>query len=427
MVNHGEQHNVVLVTVDSMRADRCGFMGYERGLTPALDYLSEGGIVFEKAIAPGPATPESMPVIFTGSYPAELADHDHLPELERERQRIRHHMNARDTLAEKLSRRGYTTGAFTPNPFTSRYFDFDQGFDHFEDFMGESRTRGSIYEGIFEDYVRESDLASALRPVFNLLQREEAFKPWESFYDEIVAWTEQAEEPYFLWIMLMDVHNPYLVPKEYRSQSAWAMWHGNWRMFREDKQSPFSEAIENRLLTAYDDAIRYVDDFFDQITSDVDDATFIVTADHGEAFGEHGHYGHEPYLHEENVHVPLILFGNGIEGSKRIEEPVSIRTIPRLSTRLAAGDTEIVEETSTSAIAKTPKGGALALCQNGWQFIENGSTGQLHPFGDSEIDDETIKNIEQDCLKIMQYEREIAAEYRRIIGATQPLLQEGHV
>jgi len=354
-----DRPNIVLVTVDSLRADHCGFMGYEKETTPTLDAMAEDGLVFENAIAPGPATPESMPAIFTGQYPVERpegADAD--SELAARRKRIRSHMEARDTLPEKLQRLGYETAAFTPNPFTSRHFGFDQGFDHFQDFMDES-NRGTLYQKVFNGFLEESGLSSMARVLMNFWQREEVFKPWESYYDEVIEWTESAEEPYFLWVFLMDAHNPYLSSNEYRSQSRLKEFHANFEFWRQSHETPFSDDIHERLVTAYDDSIRYSDAFLDRLRGDLagDDPVIAVHGDHGEAFGEHGTYGHEPYLYEENVHVPLVI-DNVLTND--VTEPFSLRDLPNQLMTLA---TEKIDNFASTrpAVSYTQDGSSMSV------------------------------------------------------------------
>jgi arylsulfatase len=329
----GNRPNVVLVTVDSLRADHCSFMGYERGTTPALDRMAADGLVFERAIAPGPATPESMPAIFTGQYPVDRGGAAE-SELATRRDRIHQHMTSRETLSERLSRLGYETAAFTPNPFTSRHFGFGQGFDRFEDFMDES-TRGALYQRIFRGFLEGGGIASLARVAMNFWQREEVLKPWESYYDDVVSWVRDADEPYFLWVFLMDAHNPYMASSEYRSQSRLAQFRANLEFWRQSHETPFSETVHQRLVTAYDDAIRYADAFLAELRADLgDDVVYAVHGDPGEAFGEHGTYGHEPYLYRENVHVPLVV-GN-VDGG-RVECPVSLRSLPGILTNVATG------------------------------------------------------------------------------------------
>ena len=328
-----DRPNIVLVTVDSLRADHCGFHGYEKDTTPNLDAMAEDGLVFENAIAPGPATPESMPVIFTGEWPVERGEESE-SELRARRERIRTHMQARETLPERLQRLGYQTAAFTPNPFTSRHFGFDQGFDRFEDFMDE-QNRGQLYQKVFNGFLDGSGASSLARVFMNFWQREEVFKPWESYYDDAVSWAKEADEPYFLWVFLMDAHNPYMSSAEYRSQSRLSEFHANFEFWRQSHETPFSAEMHEKLVTAYDDSIRYSDAFLGRLREDLDDESVItVTGDHGEAFGEHGTYGHEPYLHDENVHVPLVIEGAHEE---TVSETVSLRSLPEILTSIADG------------------------------------------------------------------------------------------
>lgn len=367
-----ERPNIVLVTVDSLRADHCGFMGYEKDTTPTLDAMAEDGLVFENAIAPGPATPESMPVIFTGEWPVDRGS-DTDSELNARRERIRSHMEARETLPERLGRLGYTTGAFTPNPFTSRHFGFDQGFDHFEDFMDES-NRGQLYQTVFNGFLEESGISSMARVFMNFWQREEVFKPWESYYDDAVSWAQNAEEPYFLWVFLMDAHNPYIASSEYRSQSRLQEFHANFEFWRQSHETPFSDSMHEKLVTAYDDSIRYSDAFLGRLREDLDDEGVIaVTGDHGEAFGEHGTYGHEPYLYRENTHVPLVVSGVG-DGEHR--DAFSLAGLPELLSAVAIGEraTDVAGEYVVSA---TRKGSRTAFHTPRADYIDSTDGGEV--------------------------------------------------
>ncbi|WP_436926769.1 sulfatase [Halosimplex amylolyticum] len=328
-----ERPNIVLVTVDSLRADHCGFHGYENDTTPTLDAMADDGLVFENAIAPGPATPESMPVIFTGEWPVDRGSEAD-SKLAARRERINAHMQARQTLPERMRELGYSTAAFTPNPFTSRHFGFDQGFDHFEDFMDES-NRGRLYQTVFNGFLEESSVSSMARVFMNFWQREEVFKPWESYYDDMVERANGADEPYFLWVFLMDAHNPYISSSEHRSQSRLSEFHANFEFWRQSHETPFSDEMHEKLVTAYDDSVRYSDAFLKELRAGLPEGTVVaVHGDHGEAFGEHGTYGHEPYLYRENTHVPLVIEGDDLS-SKKVSEPVSLRMVPTVLESIA--------------------------------------------------------------------------------------------
>ena len=324
-----EQRDVVLVTVDSLRADHCGFMGYEADVTPTLDEVAEEGLVFEQAIAPAGTTSGSVPAFLTGEHPV---DREWFATDTDKRTWIREHLAARETLPERLARRGYETAAFTANPWTSRYFGFDRAFDHFEDFMDEDVASGFVESGL----KRRSKGFSLLSQMLNWWQGQDMFMAWEAFYDDVVAWLEEADSPYFLWIFLVDVHMPYLPGAGYRSQSRLLTYPANAGLFAGRSPAPGSR-LHDVLVRAYDDTIRYTDAFVERLLEDLGESSplTVVHADHGEEFGEHGTYGHGVHMHEADVHVPLVV-ANGPTG--RIEAPFSLLELPELVTALAADE-----------------------------------------------------------------------------------------
>lgn len=124
-VSDDSKRNLVLVTVDSLRADHCGFVNEASELTPTIDRLAEEGIAYTQAIAPGPRTPSSVPVMFTGEF---MSDDEGwtMADWQGRQQRIAQHMNRFQHLSERLQRRGYETAAFTANPWTTRESNFDR-------------------------------------------------------------------------------------------------------------------------------------------------------------------------------------------------------------------------------------------------------------------------------------------------------------
>lgn len=320
-----DPRNVVLVTVDSLRADRCGHLGYDSSLMPTIDGLAEDGLQFDNAIAPAGSTRGSSTSFMTGGYPFAR------PETDR-RDSIRDQIRARDTLAEKFKRMGYETAAFTANPWTSRSFGFDTGFDHFEDFMQDTTSSR------FRDDGDSGTIRTMATRLMDWWEGQEMFMSWGSFYDDIERWVRSAEEPYFLWVFLVDVHMPYIPPREYRSfwpltyaANAWLFGGADERM---------SPLFHQRLLSAYDRTVEYTDDFVATLIEDIGgDPIVCVHADHGELFGEEGRYGHG-YLHESVINVPLVV---GNVPSERVEDPVSLESLSELLTGLAAGDRPTVE------------------------------------------------------------------------------------
>jgi arylsulfatase len=242
-------------------------------------------------------------------------------------------VTSRPKLAEALSRAGYATGALSPNPPASSYFGFDEGFDWFEDFLADAGA-GPIertWRRVFEESIEGGGLATYLRLARNVLARDEIMRPWDDFYDEILAWRDRIEEPYFLWVLLLEPHHPWMPPTDVQE------WSSRWdklrafehyfRMFSSGFECDFSEEEHDRLVNLYDDSIRHGDRFLARLRSDLagDDPVVVVHADHGEEFGGHGRYGHQPYLYESLTHVPLVVHGADREG--RVDRPVGLRSI----------------------------------------------------------------------------------------------------
>ena len=402
--------NVVLVTVDSLRADHCGWHGYPKTTTPTLDSLAETGLSFEHAVAPGPRTPDSVPAFFTGTDPNVVMD-----SFADEREAIKDHVLAHQTIPERFSAQGYVTAAFTPNPYTSRYFGYDQLFDHFEDFMDRDRSKF-----LFERLLEGGSMAdTATRMMISGIQRENVFKPWEAYYDAIVKWLDGTEEPYFLWVFLMDCHIPYLAGPGSRTQSWWESYYANLRWYWNGKSKRFGDATHERLVTAYDDAIRYVDKFLRRLRLDADDATLVVTADHGEAFFDHNMYGHPPdHFYSENLHVPLVIHDGETEGT--VGDVVSLRQLPDLLTdghRMAYSSPSPVATASSLATSK------FGIRGRHWGYTaddSNDSSRAELDFPPDERPSHSEETIIWECCRTLgKIHREAARERDRIRAATR--------
>jgi len=328
-----DKKNVILLSIDSLRADRCGYMGYRKGTTPAIDELAAEGLQFTNAIAPAGSTRGSMTAITTGTYPFER------PEEKSIGDRLRGHMRARDTIAERFSRMGYETGAFTANPWASRQFGYDTGFDTFEDFLDD--TAATKYHT--DDNV--GGIRGGVERMLDWWKGQEMFMSWESYYDDIHEWLATATEPYFLWIFTVDVHMPYIPPASFRRASLPTVYAANSWLFGGANER-LERLFRDPLLAAYDDTIRYTDSMVDRLYSEIDrDTLLCVHADHGELFGEHGQWGHGK-LYEPVCNVPLIVANAPTE---TIERPVSLHMIPDLLTGLARGETPSVSEPYVTA------------------------------------------------------------------------------
>lgn len=415
-----DRRNIVLVTMDSLRADHCSFMGYERPTTPTLDEMARDGLVFENAVASGVPTIASMTGVMTGEY--SFAS----PEIgfnEEQRQQV----TSRKTLAEVLSEAGYTTGALSPNPPASSYFGFDEGFDWFEDFLGDDRgATERIWNRVVQRSISGGGLATYIRLFRNVVGREEVLRPWEDYYDAILEWCENAPEPYFLWILLLEPHHPWLPPK---TQQQWSsrsdVYHSfrhYWEMLNSDWQPDFGPEERQRLLDLYDDSIRHGDQFLAHLRRDLrgDDPVFVVHADHGEEFGEHGRYGHQPHLYENLIHVPLVVSNTDASGT--VSRPVSLQGLAPTIADIAGASNpfatgSLLEDGPSWAFSKVFFKGRrrLSIRTPEYKYIRNGDRQELYNLAldpDEQVD-VVDKHDEMRCVFEQLERQHVASESER--------------
>lgn len=293
-VESSEINNIILLTIDSLRADHLSCFNYSRLTTPNLDRLAEENVIFTKANSASSHTREAVPSLLTGLYPNEAIDD-------------RYHLTA-STVAHYLSREGFQTGAFHSNPFISRAYGYAKGFDKFYDdlYIGRHKLVTLIERAIDKVFNRHYARAQTINDLsFN----------WITTLDD--------DQPYFLWNHYMDVHGPYEPPEQYQ------------QLFRDDpvrqntaqqlykralnKPESVSTKEHQLLIDLYDAEIRYLDksigEFIEKVRSlpSGKETLIIITSDHGDAFREHGYYEHPRYLHNELLHVPLIIDHPGFD------------------------------------------------------------------------------------------------------------------
>jgi arylsulfatase len=425
--------NVVLVTYDSLRTDHCGFMGYDRDTTPTLDRLARDGLVFENAVASGVPTIASMTSVLTGRH--SLAS----PEVGRTDEQ-RKQVTSRPKLADVLSREGYATGAMSPNPPASSYFGFDEGFDWFEDFL--DKDEGLIertWNRVFERSIEGGGLSTYLRLARNVITKNEILRPWEDFYDHILAWRKRVEEPYFLWVLLLEPHHPWVPPSdEQRWSSRWdkyVAFRQYFEMFNNGWEPDFTPRERQRLVDLYDDSTRYGDRFLDRLGRDLadDDPVFLVHADHGEEFGAHGRYGHQPFLYEDLIHVPLVI--SNADRTGRVERPVGLRSLAPTIAELGGADhsfpaPSLFEETEPWVTSKVfAEGNRRAAVRTGCgKYIQSSTGGELYDL-DADPDEQRDRATDDTAAaaafaELLDHDRHVELESRVIDGAVDELAAE---
>jgi arylsulfatase A-like enzyme len=288
--------NLLCVVLDSVRRDHVSCYGYQRVTTPRIDRLAAESTVYENAFSASCWTVPSHASLFTGKYPSEhRADFDTLFLSEEH-----------TTLAESLSAQGYDTACVTCNGFVSRKTGLARGFGHIEDV---ETTRGGGPFGKVGRRVRKT-FREWSRTDRGAKRATRAAGRWLRERDQ--------DRPFFLFLNLMECHLPYglkderllrFVPEEDRArarkldQDPFAAMAGSLR---------YDERDISILSAMYDGCLHYMDDqvggLLDTLADHgLDETVVVVTADHGESFGEHGLYDHQYGLYEHLTAVPLIV------------------------------------------------------------------------------------------------------------------------
>jgi len=284
--------NVLLVMVDTLRADRLGAYGHADAKTPSIDGLATDGVRYAHTFSQASWTRPSVATILTGLYPSShgaVHKSDILP-------------NRVDTVAELLARAGYYTVGFANNVNVSPAFNFGQGFAEYRYlapdlffWADEAAAKLTLYNGL--RLVRERFLARRV-DVHNYYQ------PAEVVTDTAIAWLDSPaarSTPFFMFAHYMDPHDPYFVHP----------FNGEGYARVANPNPP--AAVAEKYLQLYDGEIAYLDEHLGRLFADLkrrglyDKTLIVLTADHGEEFHEHGGWWHGTTLYDEQIHVPLVV------------------------------------------------------------------------------------------------------------------------
>ncbi|OYR48149.1 MULTISPECIES: sulfatase [unclassified Halorubrum] len=322
--------NVVLVTIDSLRADAIAPYDTDR-ISPVLDDLADDGTTFDRAFATGNWTPFSFPSILA-SEPV-FARNDDIG------------VTGARTLASVLSEARIETGGFNAaNGFLTSHWGYPEGFDEFEPFVtsvGSSRySRYLAAHPTVEAWIQL--LASPFRRLKSKVSGQSDDRPFldaSRMFDVEDAATEfidDADGPFFLWTHYMDTHTPYVpAPRYIREVSDGLV--GTHRMLHAHTRTSLGLEVGERTLrdlrTLYQATVRQVDASVGRLLDALeaagvaDETAIVVAGDHGEEFQEHGHLAHYPKLYDELIRVPFIVNVPGEDGG-RVSEHVGLDAIP---------------------------------------------------------------------------------------------------
>jgi choline-sulfatase len=293
--------DVILITIDTLRADHVGCYGAQNVDTPALDGLAHDGVVFERAISQVPLTWPSHAVILTGTYPFQNGVQDFTGEPLGEKFR---------SVAQSFKSAGYATGAVVSAFVLDRSWGLARGFDYYDDEFAASEFR-------------TKDLGLVERRAGDSVARG-------------IAWLKKTpRRPVFLWLHLYDPHSPYDPPEPFHSK--------------------YSEHL-------YDGEIAYADHELEKLIAWLkqngvyESSLIVMVSDHGESLGEHGEDEHGFFVYNATVHVPLIVkppAGSGISAGRQ-SHPVQIAAVAPTLLELAGLENVGVRDTIWTQFQDSP-------------------------------------------------------------------------
>lgn len=389
----GKKPNIVLITIDTLRADHLQCYGYAKDISPNIDHLAEKGILFSNTISQASTTPVSHASILTGLYPYHhglryLHGGNHY-ELE----------NNVITLAEILQDRGYRTAAFiSAFPLISERYNLSQGFEYYdEDF--------TIYD---------NTVNCPLCKLKGLVNTGKSQRRSDETNKKVFEWLEDhGGERFFIWIHYFDPHDSLLIPPE--------------EFLR---KFPSLKDNHENTVEMYDIDIAYSDYQFGELwnkvkKSGIDENTiFILTSDHGQGLNDHDYWSHAKKLYQEQIHIPLIIKysklpqGRKISGITRTVDIVptimdilclsiseyqfdGISLLPYIMEGKALPDLSAYSETHYPRILNGDSP-LFSVIDNKWKFIYHSEKEEVSQLFDLKIDPKESKNVIEKHLELKQ-------------------------
>lgn len=416
-----ERRSIIWITLDSIRADHTTLSGYDRDTTPRLEQIAAGsdGNAFSKAFAAGHATLFSSASILTGTYPLRHGLDSNNTTLS----------DALRTVPELLGERGYRTACISRNMYVSPGTGLDRGFDRFV--WLDSST-----------LVKETPPSILIKYLLNLRRHSAGFTTDTSKHatpyliNEIATrWLKEFKrqrDPFFLYLHYNEPHRPYYPPLPYldRYTTDLSMTPEEAAEISMSVHRNLNEIIaagytlspreERALVAMYDAEIAYTDEMIGRFVDSLDalgleDTTLVITADHGELFGEYGLLSHKGVLHDAVVHVPLVI--RNLDGvDYQTDSLVQHTDVARTLVERADGNTDqfqgvdLRDETREYAISQRPSNGLSAFTASPEFDTSRVHTGALTMFRSDEFKYQWSKDKEQ-LFALPDEETDVRAQY----------------
>jgi len=390
--------NIILISIDALRADHLGCCGYSRNTSPNIDFIAKKSILFKNAITLCPRTTPSMVSALTSLYPHTHGIRDLYEPLD----------SKFLCLQEILQATGYKTAAFVSNWVLKKKFsNLNQGFKTYDDIMPDKELNRNIYE---------RKAADTNKAVINWLN-------------------ENYKNKFFLWIHYQDVHGPYIAPQRYQDlfvhtkedliQSSKIPRYQHLDWIDSIRDDGYVDA--NLYRDAYDAEIRFCDEYIGNLFKKLrdlglTDIIIIITADHGESLGEHNYYfEHGKYVYDQCSRIPLLIYVPYMKGQKVVEKQVNIMDItPTVLDMLGYPIPQEMEGVSLLPLIENGESAfpeisvfierlniLKAVRTNSWKYIKNlkSNTEELYD----------LKNDPEETNNIISKNRNKANELKKIL------------
>jgi arylsulfatase A-like enzyme len=319
--------NVILITIDTLRADHLSAYGYKRRTSPVIDGLAAEGVLFVNAFSQSTWTKPSTASLLTSHYPTM-----HQTNLEKARL-----PEAELLLFEVLRAQGYRTAVLSGNPWITVEYGFDQGVDYFYSIYDERFARVTLFMPALK---RPNNLVDA--PVYNLIKRFvqgelSTTERDDRLQAEAARWlATNPPRPFFIYLHMMSPHHPYNPPPPFdrafvdNPQTPPVTSYPRKSYFFGEHGDPLPPAQLADMVGRYDGDILFADTMVGKLVATLgrlallDDTVLIVTSDHGEEFYDHENWGHGHSVYNELLHVPLVIrYPALFAGGARVSVPVS--------------------------------------------------------------------------------------------------------
>jgi arylsulfatase A-like enzyme len=346
------------------------------------------------------------------------------------------------SLTEILSQEGYKAGGFAHNGFISRTFDYNRGFDEFqniEEFRGDNHLIKRLGKVVNDSLDSKFLTKNLFRPLHKVIFRKEIFQ--DNFrpagHDGIITsnaieWVKQQESNgWFLWVHFMDAHTPYGRYPEHLKKIRGDTDVEHTRHPGRDELVVSGEQPDQVAIDTYDAAIRSVDEHVETLLEHVpEDATVVLTGDHGEEFGRYGSF-HSESLHASMTQIPLIVRSSNVEPG-HYSTPVSHLDIAPTLLHDAGIDIpdhwmgeplQVCDRDDDAAVFLTMNDGLKAVRMGEWKLIETDSGHELYRVdgtGETRVREEQETDLFEELRSTLdQFDCRIEPEYTAIVGESQ--------